>query len=342
MPGRVWIDIENPPQVQYLLPFVGAFRRAGADVVVTARDYGITYELLEQAEVAFHRIGESYGAGSVRKLVGLLGRTRSLSAFVARHRPQAVVHAGRAAALAARRRGIASFAIWDYEHADIRFDRIGRSTIVHPDVIPAEAFERRGIDAGRLLPFQGLKEDLSFAEVDLDAAPMHPLAGGGPHVLVRPPSEEAHYFTEESRWLTLELIAHLARQDAAVVFAPRAPRQASYLDGLAWRRSPVLLTEAVPFVSLLKSVDAVVSSGGTMVREAAYLGVPAYSIFRGESGAVDAHLAETGRLRFLRSREDFSQLALEARGPLSPLRARPADVLERLAAAIVERARLNG
>jgi hypothetical protein len=41
-----------------------------------------------------------------------------------------------------------------------------------------------------------------------------------------------------------------------------------------------------------------------MNREAAALGVPVYSIFRGTIGAVDRYLAETGRLVLLESRED--------------------------------------
>ena len=56
---RIWIDVENPPQVQYLTPLADAFRQAGADVVLTARDYGSTYALLEGRGVPFHaRRGE--------------------------------------------------------------------------------------------------------------------------------------------------------------------------------------------------------------------------------------------------------------------------------------------
>ena len=39
-----------------------------------------------------------------------------------------------------------------------------------------------------------------------------------------------------------------------------------------------------------------------MNREAAALGVPVYSLFRGALGAVDKHLAETGKLVLLGER----------------------------------------
>jgi uncharacterized protein len=48
----------------------------------------------------------------------------------------------------------------------------------------------------------------------------------------------------------------------------------------------------------------VISGGGTMNREAAAMGVPVYSIFRGKIGAVDNYLAEQGRLVLLETVED--------------------------------------
>jgi hypothetical protein len=50
----------------------------------------------------------------------------------------------------------------------------------------------------------------------------------------------------------------------------------------------------------------VISGGGTMNREAAAMGVPVYSIFRGRIGAVDRYLADHGRLFLLESIEDVT------------------------------------
>ena len=51
-----------------------------------------------------------------------------------------------------------------------------------------------------------------------------------------------------------------------------------------------------------------------MNREAAALGIPVYSFFRGTMGAVDKHLAETGRLVLLESEQDVrDKLKLEPR-----------------------------
>jgi uncharacterized protein len=130
------------------------------------------------------------------------------------------------------------------------------------------------------------------------------------------------------------VLRHLARQpDTVVVFSPRYPWQAEYLDGIEWRREPILLTKPLPFVSLLKAVDLVVCSGGTMLREAAYLGVPAYSVFRSEIGAVDRYLESIGRAFVLSSAADVDRIRLKKRGSLEPLRLNP-GLVDELAGAL--------
>lgn len=322
---RIWIDVENPPQVQYLLPLKPALEARGADVVVTARDYGNAFELLDQSGVDYTPVGASYGAGKARKVLGLAGRTRALLAHLrTTGRPDASVSASRAAAVVTRLLHRPSFVIIDYEHVSLSVFRLAGSRILHPDVIPAAAF--KGVPAERLVPFAGLKEDLSFAGLDAAATPAHALAipDGLVRVLLRPAAEESHYYREESGRMARELLDRLAGEDRAVlVFAPRYARQVDTLRQFAWRNEPVVLERAVPFVSLLKAVDLVISAGGTMLREAAYLGVPAYSLFQGAAGGVDRHLAALGRLVLLSDPSDFDRIELAKAGPLRPLKANP-------------------
>jgi uncharacterized protein len=324
---RIWLDIENPPQVQYLTPLADAFREAGAEVVLTARDYGSTYQLLEGRGVGFHRVGASYGKAKWRKATGVVGRTLALARFFARRRPDAVVHAGRASALAAWLLRVPSFGLLDYEYVDVTVDRLTHHWVLHPRAMNASVLVKRGVPARYLLAFEGLKEDLTFAGVDL--ANVEPVELPGLHdglvrVLVRPPAEESHYYRSESGHVARDLIRHLAAQEGAqVLFSPRYPRQRAYLDEAEWRNDPVVVPEAAPFLPLLKAVDAVVASGGTMAREAAYLGIPSYSIFQGAIGGVDRHLANIGRLDLLGSLHDFERIRIEPKRDPQPLAENP-------------------
>lgn len=317
-PMRVWIDVENPPQVRYLLPCARALESAGCEVVLTGRDYGNTVALLESESVSFTTIGGRFGKKRRQKLVGLTRRVRGLDRYVASgRRPDLVLSASRPASIVAWRRRFPAFVLIDYEHVDFSIYRMTGSYVLHPDVIPAESLLASGIRRERLISFSGLKEDLSFAGIGIDTLPAHRFdaAPGQIRILFRPPAEESHYHSSDSRDVALALLRYLAdRESAVLVYSPRYPWQETHLEGLQWRNEPIVLREPVHFVSLLKGVDVVVSAGGTMTREAAYLGLPSYSILQSKIGAVDRYLESIGRLTVLSSIDDFRRIELRPSG----------------------------
>lgn len=335
---RIWLDIENPPQVQYLLPFRTAFESRGVGTVITARDYGTTVEMIVRAGVRPWVLGERVGSGGLRKGTAVFRRAHDQARLFKRvGRPDALLAASRAGALAARRMGIPSYLIGDYEYVHVALFRFTRSLILHPDVIDGSVFCRRGLRAEQLVPFMGIKEDLTFSGIELDAVKPFDLGTVPPgvvRVLVRPPSETSHYYQGASRTMARGALERLANAGALVVFSPREAGQVALLDGLSWRYEPVILQRPVPFVSLLKSVDAVICAGGTMLREAAYLGIPAYSIFQSEVGGVDRWLERIGRAKLLSAPEDLRRVELKRRGPLHRLDSNP-RLLEMIAEFII-------
>ncbi len=309
-PAVVWIDIENPPQVQYLTPFVDAFTRLGHKVVVTARDHGMALELLRLRGVEVTAIGKQRGAGRVNKMIGTVLRASRLRRHIRqRGGAQMVLCGSRSGAMAARTMGIPTFVIIDYEYVELSSYRRCGVNILFPEVIGVETFCKRGFPRDHLMPFAGVKEDFSFGGKDLTAHEPQELSAIRPslyRVLVRPPAEDSHYFQAGSRMLvqdTLRLLAH--HGDVQVILAPRRPEQRSLIEADEWINDPIVLERAISFIDLLGSVDSVVCSGGTMLREAAYLGVPAVSIFAGPIGGVDAHLASIGVVRLVRSPEEI-------------------------------------
>jgi predicted glycosyltransferase len=99
------------------------------------------------------------------------------------------------------------------------------------------------------------------------------------------------------------------------VVLPRTDEQRAQLAG-----GPAIVPEhPVDGPSLVAAADLVVSAGGTMNREAAALGVPAWTPFAARLGAVDRRLIEEGRLRRL-ERPDDVVLERRNRGEPPPLR----------------------
>src|SRR5512135_130214 len=124
-PPRAWIDIDNPPQVQYLLPFRAAFDSAGFETTLTARDYGRTVEMLHDAGEHPYVIGGRVGRGKLRKgAAAFLGARELVRIFSKIGRPDVSLSASRAASVAAWRMGVPSFLIGDYEHVHLAIYRL--------------------------------------------------------------------------------------------------------------------------------------------------------------------------------------------------------------------------
>ena len=140
----------------------------------------------------------------------------------------------------------------------------------------------------------------------------------------RPPANEAHYHSPDSDRMFIHFMNRAAAApNVRIVLLPRNTRQAASIqethpDWFANAKT-VIPTGAVDGLNLLWHSDLVVSGGGTMNREAAALGVPVYSIFRGPTGAVDRHLHASGRLIMLENVNDIDarvQLVRRKRRPL--------------------------
>jgi hypothetical protein len=183
-----------------------------------------------------------------------------------------------------------------------------------PDVIPSDIFLKHGLPKDHLLHYPGIKEDVytPFFEPDPTLKEKLGLEPNNIVVTIRPPATEAHYHNPESEKLLLGVFELLGTHPAVkTVLLPRTPKQESELrqarPDLFDSGRIIVPKHAVDGLDLIWYSDLVISGGGTMNREAAALGIPVYSLFRGTMGAVDKHLAETGRLVLLESERDVRE-----------------------------------
>ena len=161
-------------------------------------------------------------------------------------------------------------------------------------------------------PYEGLKEDVYAAGFRPDPSILAELGVGPDELLVtiRPPATEAHYHNPEAEALYVEVVELLGAADGVrMVILPRtagAQREFVLRTWPRWceERRIILPEAALDGLNLVWHSDLVVSGGGTMNREAAALGVPVYSIFRGRLGAVDRYLADQGRLALIETSDD--------------------------------------
>ncbi len=308
-PCRIWIDLENSPHVPFFVPIVLELERAGCEVVLTARDFAQTRPLVERAGLNARIVGGTYGKSAAMKTLGIILRALRLAAFLRTRRISlAVGHGSRGLLLAARLLRIPTLTLYDYEGASVRLFHKLSTYVMTPEAIPFSVLEILGLAKSKHLTYPGLKEDVYvpgfqhrgavLKELDLDPSRII--------VTVRPPSQTAHYRSAESFRLYHSIMQILAaREDLQIVLLPREKIDPVRKDESATDRAGttsgsiknmIIPNAAIDGLDLLYYSDLVISGGGTMNREAAALGVPCVTIFKGEMGAVDRMLIREGKM----------------------------------------------
>ncbi len=308
-PTKIWIDLENSPHVPFFIPIVEELRGRGHEVILTARDSYQVCDLLEFYHMSCKVVGKHWGKHRALKLAGTFLRALRLATIMAKEKPVlAVSHGSRGQFLCSVILGIPTLMVYDYEHtAGTGFLR--PDWILAPEVIPDFLLSATKKHA---MKYPGLKEDVYVPRFRPDPS-VRTTLGLDPAdlvVTVRPPATEAHYHNPEGEVLlnaAMDLLT--ARPDVRVILLPRNDKQGSALRK-QWKewidtRKIVIPEHVADGLNLIWFSDLVISGGGTMNREAAALGVPVYSIFRGKIGAVDRQLAEQGRLTLIESVDEL-------------------------------------
>jgi len=309
--AKVWIDLDNSPHVPFFVPIIQELEELGYPVVLTARDCFQVRELVNLYNLPCTFVARHYGKHKLAKVAGTCYRALRLALLLrGENVGLAVAHGSRAQTIASTFLGIPSLSLFDYEFSK-GFPGIQPDWVMVPSVIPDSSIQK---DTSRVFKYPGIKEDvyvpgfrpepglrfrLGLEEYDLV-------------VTARPPANEAHYYNPESDELFHAAINFLAEdRGARIVLLPRNEKQGEAAKALwpelfAGRRI-IIPEHAVDGLNLLWSSDLAISGGGTMNREAAALGVPVYSVFRGKIGAVDHYLAQNGRLVLLEKLADIRE-----------------------------------
>jgi hypothetical protein len=312
---KIWIDLDNTPHIPFFRPIIRELEQRGYEVVLTARD---AYQVCEMASTyGLHPtvIGRHYGKHRLWKLLGFLYRTLQLVPFALREKPAlALNHGSRSQLFLCNLLRIPSVTIMDYEHGK-GIPGVRPTWMIVPDAFPD------GLTTIPVRRYSGIKEDVYAPEFKPDSSILGQLGLSDLDLIVtvRPPASEAHYHNAEGEVLFEAFINRVCDMDGVkAVVLPRNKRQEAQIRSAnpRWFRDSKIIIPptVVDGLNLLWHSDLAVSGGGTMNREAAALGVPVYSIFRGKKAAVDIRLQEEGRLILIENTDQVhSKIALRRR-----------------------------
>ncbi|MCB0265604.1 MAG: DUF354 domain-containing protein [Calditrichaeota bacterium] len=317
----IWFDFDNSPHVPVLLPIAKEMRNRGYKTFFTARDVAQTVGLLENAGEQHVVIDGIFPKSNIQKYYHTFARARHLKQVIKWVKPDCgISHCSRSGILAAWFMGIPNLTMYDYEYINNTIQNRYCSKVLIPEAVDDTAATEAGINPDNLHRYPGLKEQLYLNDFQPDPGfnDKYQIPDNGKIIVtLRPPAENSHYHNSEVEQILAALLDKLNKQKSEIflIITPRTEKQLHFfkdyliqhqLDGFIPRRP-------LPGADLIYHSDLLITGGGTMVREAAVLGVPAYTIFKGQKGAVDRFLENAQRLIFIDTPSDVNKIHLSKR-----------------------------
>jgi predicted glycosyltransferase len=230
----VWIDLENTPHVPFFGPIIRTLEQRGIEVILTARDFAQTVALLERNQMTAMVIGGEYGKDTLSKILGLSARALTLRTKLKEQQIDlAIGHGSRGLLLASKLMRISSLTMYDYEGASVGFFNKFSTLVLTPEVVGKALLQKHRISPKKLRTYPGIKEDVYAGELKPDGS-IYRALGLDPRkiiVTIRPPSDTAHYRSDQSQQLFDAIVQLLTqREDIEMLISARTRDQRQRLS----------------------------------------------------------------------------------------------------------------
>ncbi len=317
---HIWIDFENTPQVYFFYPIIRRLKNSGFNLSLTARPFAQTKELADHLGLPVRMIGlkKTFNSYYLKGFLLALRGLQLLMAMIFERPSLCMSHGSRGLAIASYLLRVPHIGFFDYDHADTNlFQRTMRRVYVPEKAIKSFYRVKKKVRPGFFRAYPGIKEEVYIAEhkFESDVLKDSHIPDDAVRVLCRPPGKKAHYYNPKSEHL-FDIAVNRALNDDSVhlVVVSRTKEDRNlYAQRYKNHERVHILKELVDGLSLISEVDLLIGGGGTMNREACVLGVPVYSVFKGEKGAIDAWLEEKGLMHFVNNVEDINNIPFHKR-----------------------------
>lgn len=313
-----WFDLDNSPHVPLFRPIFRELDRRSIPYMVTARDFAQTKELLEYWKIPHKLIGRHGGKNKLRKIINLFQRSQQLVRYIRESEVKlAVSHGSRTQLVAARRLGIKSVLMLDYEYTESLIFNYLATYLLMPKYIPDERLKSAGFNLKKVIRYEGFKEEIYLKDFRPDLSFRNSIGINAETILVtiRPPSTIGNYHDPLSENLFQSCLAYFSQhENTHCLIVNRTASELNIIpQNLRNRENISILPKAVDGLQLIWNSDIVISGGGTMNRESALLGVPTYSIFTGRRPYLDIYLSKQNRLTFIESTSQIQNISVTKR-----------------------------
>lgn len=304
---KVWIDIEQPKTAIMFHSLIKRFELEKSNLLITARDYDSTYQILDDNNIDYVKIGKHGGGKLEKKLETYINRLKDLFPVIKDFSPDYFV-----TFLSLEGTRIA----YGLQIPSIAFNDEPRNepvckllhpfidNIITPECIPIEWYTKLHADLEKIIRYNGLDEIAWLSEFlpnpkildkfDLDK---------GRYLLIRSEPVKASYFIDKlnpNETMISEFLPSIYREfpNHKYLISVRSGEQEQFL--LKKFRNfmgeeNIIITQYLPdIVDLCYYGGLIISGGGTIVRESSLLNVPSIEFFPGLSAPQEKFLIENG------------------------------------------------
>jgi len=329
---KIWIDIEQSKTAIMFQSLIRKFENAGSELLVTARDYDATYQILDDAKTQYKRIGKHGGERLEDKLDTYISRLRSLFPLVKSFSPDYFVTflsiEGTRIAYGLK---IPSIGMNDEPRNEpvCKLLHPFLDNIITPECIPIENYIRLHADPNKIIRYNGLDEIAWLSEYMPNPNVLNKLdLEKGEFVLIRSEPVQASYFIDKLKpeeTLISKFLPKVYKEfpNHKYLLLVRSKKQQSFLRKQlkeVEKADNIVITQYLPNIVDLCFYSAfVISGGGTIVRESSLMHVPSIEFFPGESAPQEKFLIKNGfPLEHLRNTEEIIKRSIEilSQGPL--------------------------
>jgi len=288
----IWIDLANSPHVTFMRPFIKRFEKDGVPVVITARDYGNTIELLQQERWLFREVGGHGGKKTLTKMLSFVDRLRLLRRVLREVQPKvSFSQSSFYSPLVASSLRIPFVYTNDNEYARGNLtSRLPGGVAIYPEALRASIDAQLFVGDNAVF-YQGVKEAIYLSQASKGS-----FSSSGKKVFFYRPEPWLAQYHKANPEFSLIIIAALHELGEVKVISRDATQREYYSSALEGQRNVEILQTVVTLEDIVSTGAAFIGSGGTMCRELALLGVPTVSLYSGKLLAVDLELIKRGLL----------------------------------------------
>ena len=304
---KIWIDIEEPKTGVMFNSLIHKLQSEGAELLITARDYDSTFQILEDLKIEFVKVGKHGGDKLENKLLAYIDRLTQLFPLVSNFKPNYfITFSSVEGSRISYGLKIPSIGYNDEPRnapvCKLIFPFLDK--IITPDCVPEEWYIKLYADKEKLIRYHGIDEIawLTHYTPNPSILDKYELEKGR-YVIMRSEPFFASYFIDKlkpNETLLSAIFPPLFRQfpDYQYILLVRTKEQESYLKSRLkqyLKTKNLRITRYMPnMVDLCYYGALIISGGGTIVRESSLLHIPSIEYFPGETAPQEHFLMKNG------------------------------------------------